>query len=89
MMDMNDETKMICYNIHDRLDTICLKRSCRHWIDHEQGLNCVFNTITRHDKTKLTLAELSEIYKVTRMRICQIEKSAIKKCRLRLNVLSS
>jgi DNA-directed RNA polymerase sigma subunit (sigma70/sigma32) len=37
-----------------------------------------------YDSNKITLQDIGDIFKVTRMRICQIEKNAIKKLKDRL-----
>lgn len=82
---MNDK----CYKVHDQYNINCLRKTCRHYIDHEQGLNCTFITLNRHPKKNLTLTEVGNVFNVTRMRICQIEKNARKKCQLQLDVIKS
>jgi hypothetical protein len=66
----------ICFEAHDMCNLPCNKGDCRYWIKKENDLNC---TILSARNGQKTLQEIGDIFEVTRMRICQIEKLAIKK----------
>ena len=55
----------------------CKNKSCRYWIDCGEYKNCCI--VGAKSSDKLTLQNIGEIFNVTRMRICQIEKAAVKK----------
>lgn len=57
----------------------CNKEECRHWINHEKSMNC---TIIAAKEGPMTLQQIGDIFGVTRMRICQIEKRILKKLNL-------
>ena len=61
----------------------CKNKKCRYWIDCETHKNCCI--VGARSSDKLTLQNIGEIFDVTRMRICQIEKAAIKKVSDRLS----
>ncbi len=65
-----------CFKEHERHKTPCNKQECRHWISSCRFRNC---SILAAKKGPLTLQEIGDIFGVTRMRICQIEKTVIKK----------
>lgn len=65
-----------CYEFVENCGKSCQKKTCKQWIPYENGHNCVLVT-TR--KGPLTLREIGDIYGLTRMRICQIEKKIYKK----------
>ncbi len=81
-MNMNDDisdqilNNTTCFKEHQKHDTKCGKTSCRHWISCSRFQNCSINAA---NKGPLTLQEIGDIFGVTRMRICQIEKTVIKK----------
>ncbi len=67
---------MTCFKAHKECKKQCQKNSCRYWIDHPKSQNC---TLIASDTGPHTLQQIGEIFGVTRMRICQIEKSILKK----------
>lgn len=69
---------MKCFNYHIKNKTKCERKSCRYWIDNVASKNCGLNFINSNNQ-KTTLEDIGKIFNVTRMRICQIEKKAIKK----------
>ena len=85
---MNDKlkrsTKLVvlngttCYEEVEKYDCSCQRTSCKQWIDHESGKNCMLITT---QSGPLTLNEIGKIYGLTRMRICQIEKGIYQKIR--------
>lgn len=69
---MEIDKELICYKAHMKYEVSCQKKSCRYWINHSSNQNCTL--ISAYEGPK-TLQEIGDIFGVTRMRICQIEKS--------------
>jgi hypothetical protein len=65
-----------CFKAHKECKVQCTKSECRYWIDHTNAQNC---TLIASNEGTHTLQQIGEIFGVTRMRICQIEKSILKK----------
>ena len=76
--DLTDQilNNTTCFKEHSRHNKKCIKKVCRHWISCDRFQNC---SILAANKGPLTLQEIGDIFGVTRMRICQIEKTVIKK----------
>ena len=73
---------MKCFEYNNTRQTNCKKKDCRYWMKDSSYQNCCLIASKEENKTnteKLTLQDIGDIFKVTRMRICQIEKIAIKK----------
>jgi hypothetical protein len=68
--------EMTCFKAHKECKKQCTKSDCRYWINHPSSQNC---TLIASDEGPHTLQQIGEIFGVTRMRICQIEKSILKK----------
>lgn len=68
-----------CFAIVARANVGCQRKTCPHWINHPDGLNCVHVATKRNGSH--TLQVVGQIYELTRMRICQIEKSIFEKIR--------
>lgn len=69
---------LTCYEAVDRYNTSCSRKTCKQWLDHPAGKNCMLITT---QAGPLTLSEIGKIYGLTRMRICQIEKNIYQKIR--------
>lgn len=65
-----------CYDAHKQNNVKCQRTTCRHWISHNNGLNCA---LISAQKGIHTLQEIGQIYGLSRMRICQIEKDIYEK----------
>tara|TARA_R110001592_G_scaffold39955_3_gene131372 strand:- start:140 stop:388 length:249 start_codon:yes stop_codon:yes gene_type:complete len=73
---------MKCYEYNNNHKKKCIKESCRYWINGRKFQNCCLiaaDDSAKMQEGKFTLQDIGDIFKVTRMRICQIEKIAIKK----------
>ena len=66
-----------CFAAHEQLKLSCKKKECRYWhnMKDKSNRNCV---IIAAKKGPMTLQQVGEMFDVTRMRICQIEKAAKK-----------
>ena len=73
---------MKCYDYHKINNKNCSKKDCRYWIQSKKCKNCCI--ITAKENESLTLEDIGNIFSVTRMRICQIEKIAVSKIKERL-----
>ena len=67
---------MKCYELHKSTPSGCKNNSCRYWIDSENCKNCV---IIGAEKGPMTLQSIGDIFGITRMRVCQIEKKILSK----------
>jgi hypothetical protein len=65
-----------CFAVHARAGVDCQRQRCSHWIPFQEGHNCVH--IAAQDGPH-TLQCIGQIYGLTRMRICQIEKTIFEK----------
>ncbi len=65
-----------CWNEHQRLELPCQNSGCRQWMQCKTKFNC---TIVASKDGPKTLQEIGNLHSLTRMRICQIEKEALRK----------
>lgn len=77
---------MKCFEYNKKCKLTCMKKECRYWINLKDNQNCCINAANDESETKFTLQDIGDIFKVTRMRICQIEKNAIKKIRDKIKI---
>jgi len=73
---MEEKKNKICFEEYEKQCFTCEKVSCKYWISSSKNYNC---TIIASKKGPHTLQEIGDIFNVTRMRICQIEKSIFQK----------
>ena len=69
---------MKCYDVCEKNGKKCKKQECRYWIDLASHSNC---TIVASREGSMTLQKIGDIFGITRMRICQIEKKVLEKIR--------
>ena len=73
-----------CFKSHKDFNIGCKKKSCRYFLSNqEEYQNCVINMSNNESHT---MEKIGEIFGITRMRICQIEKSIIEKLKNEINV---
>ena len=75
---MNKFLEQTCFDAHSDSSIPCRKKECKNWISCEDSFNCVLIGAKEGPKT---LQEIGEIFDLTRMRICQIEKNILGKLR--------
>jgi DNA-directed RNA polymerase specialized sigma subunit len=75
---------MKCFNYHKKNQTNCERVNCRYWINSQDSQMCCINLAGK--KENFTLEDVGNIFSVTRMRICQIEKRAIEKLKSMANM---
>jgi len=66
-----------CYDTIKQRNESCKNSSCNYWVEHQQGRNCAI--VIAESGSAMTLAAVGELFNFSRMRICQLEKSAIQK----------
>ena len=63
-----------CFGVHKDFNVSCEMNEGRYWQNmNDEHQNCVINAA---NSGPLTLQQVGDIFSVTRMRICQIEKTA-------------
>ena len=76
MSNNNIVKNTTCFAEHKKRNLTCQKKNCKNWMEHSNSLNCA---IIGANSGKWILKDIGEIFNVTRMRICQIEKEVIRK----------
>src|SRR5260221_4138875 len=67
-----------CFSEQAKRNISCQRTRCKHWFDYSNGNNCVLISAQQGPHT---LQKIGQIYGLTRMRICQIEKEIFEKIR--------
>lgn len=65
-----------CFATHDKHNVDCQRSQCPYWVQHGDVNNCI---IIASKEGPHTLQKIGEIYGLTRMRICQMEKTIFAK----------
>jgi len=70
-----------CFEAHNINNKTCNIKKCRYWHDIKESNNCIINKVNSNEKKEgdITLQEIGDLFNITRMRVCQIEKSTLKK----------
>ena len=69
------EEDTTCFNEHKKRNLTCENSNCRQWLNKCEYLNCA---ILGAEKGEHTLQEIGDIFGVTRMRVCQMEKNILR-----------
>lgn len=77
----NISNKKSCFSEHKKNEKCCKVKSCRYWHDIKDSNNCIINKVNKNldDNIDMTLQEIGDIFNITRMRVCQIEKCSLRK----------
>jgi DNA-directed RNA polymerase sigma subunit (sigma70/sigma32) len=76
-MKENELKNKACFKVHQILKKKCSNKTCRYWQNNlSDNNNCIIN---KSNNNTHTLQEIGDLFDITRMRVCQIEKNAIKK----------
>ena len=67
-----------CFSNCESFSVDCKNKHCRAWFESTKYNNC---SIIAAEEGPMTLQTIGDLFKLTRMRICQIEKNAIGKIR--------
>lgn len=73
----NDLKKMSCFQAHNDRKKSCQISNCRYWHDLKSHYNCIINKV--NEEEDLTLQQIGDLFNITRMRVCQIEKQTLEK----------
>jgi hypothetical protein len=73
---MKEPNETTCWQTNEANDTPCKNKSCRLWLKCKAKQNC---TIVAAQEGSLTLQKIGDLHELTRMRICQVEKEALRK----------
>lgn len=72
------EKNETCWQANKENNTPCQNKECRLWLKCNEQQNC---TIIAAQEGPLTLQQIGNLHELTRMRICQVEKEALRKIR--------
>jgi DNA-directed RNA polymerase sigma subunit (sigma70/sigma32) len=67
-----------CFAEHEKRGAQCQKKSCRQWMNSTCHMNCAIIAANQNDEG-MTLQQIGDIFGITRMRICQLEKASLQK----------
>jgi len=85
MDKFKDYSNITCFKAHHDKNKNCRNKSCRYWHNlNNQNNNCMINLVNNKDTH--TLQEVGDLFDITRMRVCQIEKSIIEKLRKKIDL---
>ena len=73
---MKEPNETTCWQANEVNDTPCKNKECRLWLECKAKQNC---TIIAAKEGPLTLQKIGDLHELTRMRICQVEKEALRK----------
>jgi len=74
-----NEERETCFDILRQLDGsyTCKNKSCE-FNSYSQSKSCAIVALLNEESGRLTLQEVGNIFDLSRMRICQIEKKVVK-----------
>lgn len=68
-----------CFSVQEKYNVACQRQSCPNWITDHSEQNCAIISAKHGPKT---LHEIGSLYNLSRMRICQLEKTIFKKAKV-------
>ena len=83
-MNKNSLNNLTCFSAHKNMKKNCQNKKCRYWHNLNSDNNCIIN---KSSENPHTLQEIGDLFDITRMRICQIEKQTLEK--VRKNILKA
>ena len=79
----NKSLSSTCFDAHKEYNKNCRNKNCRYWENNlDAHNNCIINMA---NERSYTLQEIGDIFDITRMRVCQIEKKAMKRIKKKIN----
>jgi len=75
-MKTNDIKTYSCFKAHKLMEKSCKNKKCRYWHNINEANNCIIN---KSNGIPHSLQDIGDLFNITRMRVCQIEKKVIKK----------
>ena len=72
-----EKSNLACFAAHKNCRKSCINKKCRYWHNLESSNNCIINKV--NENKDMTLQEIGELFDITRMRVCQIEKISLQK----------
>jgi hypothetical protein len=82
---MTKKDDYICAKNIKKSGVPCKIFECRHNLKSEKNLNCA---VLAAEAGPMTLQEIGNFYKISRMRVCQIEKTILKKLKSQKTALT-
>jgi hypothetical protein len=67
-----------CFAEHEKRQVACQKQGCRQWMNSKCHLNCAVIAASMNDEG-MTLQQIGDIFNITRMRVCQLEKTSLQR----------
>ena len=72
-----ENSNITCFTAHKNCEKACINQKCRYWHNLESSNNCIINKV--NENKDMTLQEIGDLFSITRMRVCQIEKNSLMK----------
>ena len=72
-----ENSNISCFTAHKNCEKVCINQKCRYWHNLESSNNCIINKV--NENKDMTLQEIGDLFNITRMRVCQIEKNSLMK----------
>ncbi len=72
-----ENSNITCFTAHKNCEKACINQKCRYWHNLESSNNCIINKV--NENKDMTLQEIGDLFNITRMRVCQIEKNSLMK----------
>jgi hypothetical protein len=73
---LNIINNMTCFYVTELYQVNCQRKSCHNWINLDSTCNCA---IIAAKQGSHTFQDIGDMYGLSRMRICQIEKNILEK----------